>query len=87
MMQQISELACLDPTLGPQLEQLKIQMQRNQISKHEFDIRRYALTGQPPTQGTEFDDFMTALTHLGGEGIPLEMGGGEIVASPPWLEK
>mmetsp|Transcript_3531 Transcript_3531/g.7804 ORF Transcript_3531/g.7804 Transcript_3531/m.7804 type:complete len:735 (-) Transcript_3531:443-2647(-) len=90
MMRQLGELACLPcdqlSKMGSKLEELKVLRQSGSISQMEFDTKRYQLTGQPPTQGSEFSEFLNGLTHLGGDHIPAEMGGGKIIPSPSWLK-
>ena len=90
MMRQLGELAGMHcPQLShltPKLEALKKQVQVGSISQNEFDTRRYQLLGLPPTNGTEFSDFLNGITHMGGDNLPAEMGGGKFIPSPPWLE-
>jgi hypothetical protein len=62
------------------------QYQSGSITKSNFDIQKYQLTGQPPARGDEFSDTMNGLSHLMGEYIPLEGAGGKFVPSPPWLK-
>jgi len=56
------------------------------ISEFEFDARYRYITECPPCSGFEFQSFLNALTHLSGEHIPFESGGGKLVPSPGWLK-
>ncbi|KAL9178915.1 hypothetical protein ACHAXT_011888 [Thalassiosira profunda] len=90
MSRQLGELAGMPcdqlSQIWPKLVELKQQMQRREISQVEFDRGRWNLTGLPPARGDEFVELVNALTLLGGNQIPIEMGGGKFIPSPPWLE-
>ena len=85
MMRQLGDLAEMSDKRvrdkGMQLRALKMQVNAGSMSQNEMAIRRQQLLGLPPTTGTEFSDFLNGITHLGGDHIPAEMGGGEYLAS------
>ena len=92
LMRQMSEMTGFatdqqaNKEMTSKINYLKSQMMAGKISKQIFDMQRYQITGLPPTQGDEFSDLMNALTCTAGESLPLEMGGGKLLPSPPWLE-
>ena len=87
MMCQLGEMAGFadNKEMGAKLESLKMQMSNGSISRRTFDANRYELTGCPPSQGGEFQGLLEGLTHLAGDNLPLEMGGGKFIPSPEWL--
>jgi len=73
--------------IGKKMRELKIQRQQNLITEQDFCIKRFELTGLPPTQGLEHSHALSAITCLlGGDCIPIEFGGGKLNPSPPWLK-
>ena len=66
--------------------ELKTLRQRNLITEMEFNIKRFELTGQPPLDGMEHYEFLSCITVMGGDYVPIEFGGGKFIPSPPWLK-
>ena len=71
------------------------QWQSGRISKSQFDVQKFQLTGCPPSNGDEYSDMMNAIYHLMGDHLPIEIVpegkatkkqlSKQVVPSPPWL--
>ncbi|KAL7538032.1 hypothetical protein ACHAWF_005971 [Thalassiosira exigua] len=93
MRRQLGELAGFGTKeVSRKFDALVRQYRGGGMSKGEFDAAKFEITGCPPADGSEFEGFLTALSHLMGDYLPLENPTGDrsrerrkLVPSPEWL--